>query len=176
MSSTLPSPTLPAGTPPSGPAPRVRVKPAGPVTGQVDGAWWPRSRDLSAELPTLLAELADHWGCVSRVSYNLDVWNPVERRLTIAGHIVRLGGFHYQHRDTVTLIDANGQRLTLLVVPPETTSPAAQHALTTAAQPGNTDPIDTLLASTYTDTDRTTSTNTPSNAGELDGGRTPERA
>ena len=128
------------------PAPRVTLKPAAPVTGRVDGAWWPRSRDLSAELPALLTDMAGRWEPVSRVTYNLDIWDPTERRLAIAGRTVRLGGFHSQHSDTVTLIDTTGQRhLTLLVVPPETASPAAQHALTTAAEPGNDDRIDTLL-------------------------------
>ena len=27
---------------------RPRLKPAGPATGHVDGAWWPRTRDLAA--------------------------------------------------------------------------------------------------------------------------------
>jgi hypothetical protein len=33
---------------------RLKLKPKAPTTGYVDGAWWPRSRDLSAELPALL--------------------------------------------------------------------------------------------------------------------------
>ncbi|HVW42390.1 MAG TPA: DUF5994 family protein, partial [Amycolatopsis sp.] len=40
------------------PALRLRLKPKAPTTGYVDGAWWPRPRDLSAELPALLAVLA----------------------------------------------------------------------------------------------------------------------
>jgi hypothetical protein len=176
MSTTLDTRTPPVATQPPRPAPRVTVKPAGPVTGEVDGAWWPRSRDLSAELPALLADLVDRWGSVSRVTYNLDVWNPVERRLVVAGRIVRLGGFRFQHADTVTLIGASGQRLTLLVIPPESTPAAAHHALTTAAQPGNDDPIETLLAPHTTSTDRTTSTDAAIQRWELDGGRTTERA
>jgi hypothetical protein len=31
---------------------RLRVKPAAPRSGHLDGSWWPRSRDLAAELPT----------------------------------------------------------------------------------------------------------------------------
>ena len=30
---------------------RLRLKPKAPRTGYVDGAWWPRSHDLAAELP-----------------------------------------------------------------------------------------------------------------------------
>ena len=42
---------------PSGPDAdvRLRLKPAAPTSGHVDGSWWPRSRDLAAELPDLLA-------------------------------------------------------------------------------------------------------------------------
>ncbi|HKS47628.1 MAG TPA: DUF5994 family protein, partial [Amycolatopsis sp.] len=50
---------------------RLRLKPKAPATGYVDGAWWPRSRDLSAELPTLLAVLAIRPGRIERVTYNL---------------------------------------------------------------------------------------------------------
>jgi hypothetical protein len=41
-------------TPPIHP-PRLRLKPKAPQSGYVDGAWWPRSDDLSTELPDLLA-------------------------------------------------------------------------------------------------------------------------
>jgi hypothetical protein len=175
MSATPHSPTPAVTTPPPGP-PRLRMKPAGPLTGQVDGAWWPRSRDLSAELPALLTELDDRWTRVSRATYNLDIWPPIERRLTIAGRMVRLGGFHSQHPDTVTLIGTSGQRLTLLVIPPETPQSAAQHALTTASHRGNDDPIDTLLAPTTTDPDRATSAEIAIQRWELDGGRMTKRA
>ena len=37
---------------------RLRLKPKAPTTGWVDGGWWPRSRDLAAELPGLLSVLA----------------------------------------------------------------------------------------------------------------------
>jgi hypothetical protein len=53
---------------------RLRLKPRGPVTGFVDGGWWPRSRGLPAELPALVAVLAVRLGPVESVSYNLDEW------------------------------------------------------------------------------------------------------
>ena len=37
-------------TPPEN-TPRLRLKPKAPQSGYVDGAWWPRSDDLPAELP-----------------------------------------------------------------------------------------------------------------------------
>lgn len=42
--------------------PRLSLKPTGLTTGQVDGAWWPRSRDLSVELQGLAAALTDRLG------------------------------------------------------------------------------------------------------------------
>jgi hypothetical protein len=41
-----------------GPRVRPRLKPKAPTTGWVDGGWWPRSRDLPAELSGLLSVLA----------------------------------------------------------------------------------------------------------------------
>jgi hypothetical protein len=46
---------------------RRRRKPKAPTTGYVDGAWWPRSRDLAAELPVLIAVLAARLGSIVRV-------------------------------------------------------------------------------------------------------------
>jgi len=49
----------------------MKLKPKAPATGYVDGAWWPRSRNLSAELPALQAVLAVRLGRIRRVSDNL---------------------------------------------------------------------------------------------------------
>jgi hypothetical protein len=43
----------------------------------MDGAWWPRSRDLEAELPGLLDVLWTADRDVDRVSYPIDSWLPV---------------------------------------------------------------------------------------------------
>ncbi|ASR36634.1 hypothetical protein BAY61_18330 [Prauserella marina] len=125
---------------------RLRLKPKAPTTGYVDGAWWPRSRDLAAELPALLAVLAIRPGRIERVTYNLTMWEPAARRLTIEGRTVRLEGFRSQHPDTVTVTGQGRQRLTLLVVAPETTPASAHDTLMTASQRDNVDSTDTLLA------------------------------
>lgn len=129
---------------------RLKLKPKAPATGHVDGAWWPRSRDLSAELPGLLAVLAIRLGGVERVSYNLPTWDAAPRRLHIGGRQVRLGGFHAQHPHTVDVIGSNGSRLTLLVVPPATDRRTAHRTLMTASRRDNVDSIDRLLTPTAT--------------------------
>ncbi|WP_239071101.1 DUF5994 family protein [Amycolatopsis sp. SID8362] len=47
---------------------RLQLKPAGSATGNADGTWQPRTRDLSAELPALLAAVTDRLGRIDRVT------------------------------------------------------------------------------------------------------------
>lgn len=138
--------TTPAVSEPPDPALRLRLKPRGRPTGFVDGAWWPRSRDLAAELPTLLAGLAERLGQIRRVSYNLAEWDAVGRRLEVGGRLVRLGGFRFQVADTVDVIDADQGRITLLVVPPATVPDIARAVSTAAASRDNADRASALLA------------------------------
>lgn len=126
---------------------RVGLKPVGPMTGDVDGAWWPGSRDLTIELPALLASLAARLGWVERVTFNLTVWAPAPRRLAVDGRVVRLEGFRSQSADVLTVIGRGGrQRLTLLVVPPETDPATAARVVVRASRPGSADNVETLLA------------------------------
>jgi hypothetical protein len=123
---------------------RYTVKPDAPLTGHVDGGWWPRSRDLATELPTLLTALAARMGPVERVSFNLTDWGPSARKVVVDGAVVRLAGYRSQPADTVDVISAR-QRVTLLVVPPEAAGAAAERALRTSGQGGNTDTTEELL-------------------------------
>ncbi|TQM37517.1 DUF5994 family protein [Pseudonocardia cypriaca] len=123
---------------------RLRLKPRGPVTGFVDGGWWPRSRDLPAELPELLAVLAVRLGPVESVSYHLDTWGPTPRRIVLDGRLVRLAGYRSQHPATIDVISA-AHRVTLLVVAPDAAPDAAHSALMAAGHRGNVDQVDALL-------------------------------
>jgi Family of unknown function (DUF5994) len=125
---------------------RLRLKPKAATTGFVDGGWWPRSRNLAVELPGLLAVLAVRLGRIERVSYHLGDWDPTPARLGVEAGVVRLGGYRAQHADTVDVLAAR-QRVTLLVVPPETPAQAAHDALMTAGQRGNIDDVEALLKS-----------------------------
>jgi hypothetical protein len=123
---------------------RLRLKPAGPLSGHVDGSWWPRSRDLATELPTLLAAMTDRLGSTERVSYHLGDWDPAGRSVDVDGVAVRLSGFRFQRADTIDVLGPR-KRVTLLVIPPETSSQTADDALAAAAQPGNTDTVEAML-------------------------------
>jgi hypothetical protein len=99
---------------------RVRLRRKGTaVDVAFDGAWWPRSWDLSAELPELVAALAAQGVLVERFTYPVDVWQPVDRKVPVAGRTVRTGGFRSMDQQLVSLTVDGDRRLDLLVVPPE---------------------------------------------------------
>ncbi len=127
-------------------ASRVVLKPPGSAAGFVDGAWWPRSPDLVAELPALVAVLAGRLGRAGRVTFNLTSWRPPPRRLVVDGRDVRLEGFRTQHANTLTVIGTDRRtRLTLLVIPPAADPEHAYQVLDTAAGRDNVDSPDALL-------------------------------
>lgn len=129
---------------------RLRLKPKGPTTGYVDGAWWPMSRDLTTELPALAEVLAVRLGRIVRVAYALSTWDDdAPRGFEVDGHRVRLEGFTYQDRNIIHVTGSNRGRISLLVVPPELTEPAGHDALMTAAHRGNTDLPEEILAATH---------------------------
>lgn len=71
---------------------RVSFRQPVAATGHIDAAWWPRSRDLTAELPALLDVLWTAAREVNRLTYYLHAWAPAPRRMQIEGRTVRLGG------------------------------------------------------------------------------------
>jgi len=79
-------PSPPFTTPPA-PNSGVRISFRQPVTeaGFVDAGWWPRSRDLTVELPPLLDVLWTACRDVTRVSYNVASCEPAPRRLQWKG-------------------------------------------------------------------------------------------
>lgn len=125
---------------------RLRLKPKAPITGYVDGGWWPRSRDLATELPGLLGVLAVRLGPVRQVAFALGAWDAAPRRAEIDGHSVRLEGFRSQDASTVYVTGTNRQRISLLLVPPEATDGAGHDAMMMAARPGSADRTATILS------------------------------
>lgn len=104
----------------------------------MDGGWWPRSLDLSAELPTLLREMASAGCDVHRVTYNLGAWDPAPRRLNTVGGLVKLDGYHRQDAAAISVVDSTDwTRIDLVVVPPSTPAAAAERALTLAGLDGD---------------------------------------
>ncbi|WP_424215020.1 DUF5994 family protein [Streptomyces sp. BI20] len=115
---------------------RLSLTPVTARPGLLDGAWWPRSRDLSVELPPLVAALDGPWGRVTRVSVNPARWPVVPHTVAAAGRLVHVGWFTEQGPDTLLLLSYRTGRWDLLVVPPETDPEAAGRLMAAAAIPG----------------------------------------
>jgi hypothetical protein len=125
--------------------PRLRLKPKAHTTGHVDGAWWPRSDDLSIELPDLLAVLSVRLGTVDRVMYNITEWAKAPARLMTGGRLVRLDGYQRQPANTLEVQGIDRAKLLLLVVPTNTDPDLAHEAMMAAASPNNASTIGDLL-------------------------------
>ena len=138
--------------------PRLRLKPKAPRSGYVDGAWWPHSDDLAAELPDLLTVLSVRLGQIDRVLYNVNEWAHAPAKLVSGGRAVRLDGYRRQPINTVEVIGLNRSRIALLVVPTNTDPDDAHTTLMAAAFPSDRSTIDSLLM--ITPHDRETHTQT----------------
>lgn len=99
---------------------RFRLRRAGgPVGPAIDGAWWPRSRELVTEVPELVAALASTGVRVERFTYSVGAWGAIDRKLVVEGRTVRTGGFRNMDPDLVSLTVDGDRRLDLVVIPPE---------------------------------------------------------
>ncbi|WP_157440265.1 DUF5994 family protein [Actinokineospora inagensis] len=123
---------------------RLRLKPKAPPTGYVDGAWWPRSRELADELVALTDVLAIRLGPVARVAFDSAAWNPVA---DVDGRVIRLVALRPQEKHVLRVSGSDGRQLTLLVVPTEASDEAGHDAIMLAARRANSDgPADILAA------------------------------
>ncbi|CAM5573202.1 DUF5994 family protein [Streptomyces narbonensis] len=104
--------------------------------GVLDGAWWPRSRDVATELPDLIRALTAHLGPVTRVGLDTDAWEEVPTRVVVNDRVVRLDSFPVGD-DTVLITRGDNDHFALLVVPPDTTPDAARDAMARAVGAGN---------------------------------------
>ncbi|HZC99515.1 MAG TPA: DUF5994 family protein [Actinomycetes bacterium] len=138
--------------PPMLSASRLCLRPSLPGGhGVLDGGWWPRSRDPAAELRELLAGVNSHFGqlgVIARVALNRTAWDRTPCRVAIRDRIVPVGWFRAVDPHTIILMTASGDRITLLVTPPDATAEQAAIALAMAALEGNsTHPAAILAAS-----------------------------
>jgi hypothetical protein len=116
---------------------RLSLTPRTTLAGQLDGAWWPRSRNLDAELPALLDALDEIWGRITRVTVNPTHWPVIPHRVPVTGHTVHVGWFTEQDPGKLILLSRRGGRWDLLVIPPETEPAAAARLMSAAAIPGS---------------------------------------
>ncbi|MFF1440705.1 DUF5994 family protein [Streptomyces sp. NPDC058295] len=140
------SPTPEAEDRSSSSSPRLSLAPAGSAPALLDGAWWPRSRDLAAELPSLAAVLEPRWGRITRVTVNPTHWPVVPRKVAVAGHVVNVGWFlSEQDPHELLLLSYRLGRWNLLVVPPRTDPASAAWLMSAASDPRGTSTASRLI-------------------------------
>ncbi|MEU0784155.1 DUF5994 family protein [Streptomyces sp. NPDC006173] len=136
MTTTTDQPS-PRAVPFRSPTTRLALKPTSPSpsagpTG-LDGAWWPRSRDLAGELTALADVLDPLWGRITRIAVNPLQWPIIPRRIVVNGHVVKVDWFtspFEQHK--ILLLSYTAGRWDLLVIPPETDAVGAARLMTAA--------------------------------------------
>jgi hypothetical protein len=126
--------------------PRLRLKRKAPISGFVDGAWWPHSDDLGAELPDLLTVLSVRLGNIERVRYNRAEWVNAPAKLRFADQLVRLDGYDRHPAGTLGVQGSRGGEMLLLVIPAHTDPDQAHAAMMATAASENAASIRALLA------------------------------
>lgn len=133
MSATLHT-TLPRPEPVAAPAARLALRTDGASRGLLDGAWWPRSRDLLSELPALTDVLDPLWGRITRIAVNPKHWPVIPHKVPVDGHIVKVGWFTPEIDPHKLLLLSYGTgRWDLLVIPPETGAESAARLMAAAS-------------------------------------------
>ncbi|WP_327415210.1 DUF5994 family protein [Streptomyces sp. NBC_01233] len=116
--------------------------------GLLDGAWWPHTRDIEAELPALISALTEYLGPITRVGVDASAWNVLPTRLVIDDQVVHLDSDPVGD-DTVLITRGHNDHFALLVVPPDTTADAAREAMARAVRADNvTQAAQILIATT----------------------------
>jgi hypothetical protein len=122
---------------PSPSEPRLRLGASLSHGTLLDGGWWPRSADLAAELPGLIAAIEDRGGRVTRLMLGPAGWDNQPRRLGAAGRVVKIGWFPGQPAGLLTAFCGGTGRVDLLIVPTGTAEADAWAAMDLAAQAAN---------------------------------------
>ncbi|MET7769884.1 DUF5994 family protein [Nocardia sp. NPDC005366] len=118
--------------------PRLRLKPKAERNGYIDGAWWPRSEDLTTELPDLLAVLSVGLGPVWRVVYDPACWTQAPARMTVDGRAVRLDAYRFERWNTMYVFGRDSGLIVLRVIPSATDENTAHAALMATVVPDPT--------------------------------------
>lgn len=136
------------GQPHNGPqaTPRLRLKRKASRSGYVDGAWWPHSNDLAAELPDLVAVLSVRLGTIARVAYNRAEWTVGLRKMHVDNQVIRLDGYDRQPVHTLGVTGRSGWSIVLLIVPVQTVAEDAHNVMMAAATLGDASSVALLLA------------------------------
>ena len=130
----------------SSPSLDVRLRPSEAAGGRLDGAWWPSSRDLAAELPGLVDHCPVAAGHVDRVVFSRPEWSSCPRKVDVQRGRIRTGSFPSDDAHLLIPGLSTKAQLVLLVVPPDTEPDLAHRLMARAAASDNCSRGSELLA------------------------------
>ena len=113
--------------------------------GVLDGAWWPRSRNLENELADLVDNFPATSGRVVHAVYSRPDWQPTHRRIKVKRGLIKVGSFPNDDSHRILLGLSNREILQIMVIPPHSSPALALAVMVTAASPGNRDSAATIL-------------------------------
>ena len=121
------SPTTPTPISAASGRVRLRLRLRHPATfGQVDGVWWPQSRNLQEEAADLVDNLPATAGRINRLLFSRPDWDDAvvggrgARKIQTGRGPVKVGSFPSDDTQLMVLTMATGPRLRLAVVPSDT--------------------------------------------------------
>jgi hypothetical protein len=116
--------------------------------GGVDGAWWPKSLDLSSELPDLVAVFGSWLGEVHRVVYDPSAWLSAPARVLRRNEMVSLAPYRLVCSETVYLLGTHSRDAVLFVLSPSSSGEEASRVLcevSTSTRPMNAEMLRQLV-------------------------------
>lgn len=100
---------------------RVTLRPADGGPHRFDGTWWPRSHDLSRELPALIAALEHRWPGITRVTVSRTMWRIRPDSVTVGDREVHINpSVAVPRPHTICLLSYGVGRCDLLITAPGT--------------------------------------------------------
>ncbi|MEU2334737.1 DUF5994 family protein [Streptomyces sp. NPDC013172] len=136
MTATIPFTPAVGGQAPSSSPLRLTLAPVGAPPALIDGAWWPRSRSLTEQLPALVERLDPLWGRITRIAVSRTFWPVIPGEVPAHGHMVRVGWSPAgQDPHKLLLLSYTFGCWNLLVIPPETAPATAARLMATATDP-----------------------------------------
>ncbi|MFC9767397.1 DUF5994 family protein [Rhodococcus jostii] len=109
--------------------PRLLLRARGEVSEGVDGAWWPRTTNLTTELHDLISALTDRVGTTERVAFDWNSLSISQRGIDRRDGIEVSGPDPDQPPDIMYVFGADGRRLDILIVGPNTDADNAFEAM-----------------------------------------------
>jgi len=109
--------------------PRLMLRGRSALPGNVDGAWWPWTTNLTSELHDLISAVTPRLGPTMRVGFEWNATSLAQRRIDTADHIRVHGPTGGQPPDVMRLYGARNTTLALLVIPAGTAPETARERM-----------------------------------------------